>query len=335
MAIDKEQGRDPVKEIFVNLLTAGASVDDIFVAEKRQLSHKKDGDAYLTMTLSDKSGNIRAVLWDNVSKAQEAFSEGDYVRVQGKVQQYREALQLVVRKIERVDGGDIDARDFLPSTTRDTEKMLARLMQAGRDVQDRNLAGLLDAFFSDEAFMELFKTAPAAKKMHHAYLGGLLEHTLSIVRLVENIALHYKGINKDLLVAGGILHDVGKVHEFSYETAIDYSDAGRLLGHITIGIEMVEEKLATLKDFPPDLALLLKHMILSHHGFREQGSPEPPKTLEALILYYADDLDAKVTGIRSFMDAQDPGATWSAYHRILERFFYLGKDTPSAVDLET
>ena len=323
-----------MKATFVDLLAAGASVDDLFVAEKRQLGHKKDGDAYLTMTLADKTGTIPAVMWDDVPKAQEAFSEGDYVRVQGRVQQYREALQLVVRKIERIGRDRVDAKDFLPATTRDTEKMLARVVDAGRGVQDEDLARLLDAFFTDRAFMEGFKTAPAAKKMHHAYLGGLLEHTLSIVRLVENIALHYKGINKDLLVTGAILHDAGKIHEFSYETCIDYSDAGRLLGHITIGIDMVEKKLSGLKDFPGDLALLLKHMILSHHGFREQGSPEPPKTLEALILYYADDLDAKVTGIRTFMDNQDPGATWSGYHRILERFFYLGKDAPAKTDSE-
>jgi 3'-5' exoribonuclease len=332
--MNERQGRDRVKKTFVNLLAAGTSLDDLFVAEKRQLGHKKDGDAYLTMTLADKTGTIPAVMWDDVAMAQEAFSEGDYVRVQGRVQQYREALQLVVRRIERVGPDGVNARDFLPATTRDTEKMLARLVEAARGVQDQDLARLLDAFFTDPTFMEGLKTAPAAKKMHHAYLGGLLEHTLSIVRLVENIALHYKGINKDLLVTGAVLHDVGKIHEFSYETCIDYSDAGRLLGHITIGIDMVEKKLSGLKDFPGDLALLLKHMILSHHGVREQGSPEPPKTLEALILYYADDLDAKVTGIRTFMDNQDPGATWSGYHRILERFFYLGKDAPPKTDSE-
>jgi 3'-5' exoribonuclease len=315
-----------VKATFINLYKTGQAVEDIFVARKKQLAHKKDGDAYLTMMLVDRTGSIRAVLWDNVSQMNETFSEGDYVKVRGKVQQYREALQLVIHKIEKADLRLVDARDFLPSTPHDTSRMMNRLVQAINGIHDKDLAGLLEAFFSDESFMERFRTAPAAKNMHHAYLGGLLEHTLSVVRLLEGISNHYKGINKDLLITGGILHDIGKIHEFSYETYIDYSDQGRLLGHIAIGVELVKERLAGLPGFPEDLALLLKHMILSHHGSRELGSPEPPKTLEAIILYYVDDLDAKVTGIRDFMDNQDPGATWTPYHKILERFFYRGEE---------
>jgi len=323
-----------VKAAFVDLFQAGDTVEDVFVARKKQLAHKRDGDAYLTMILVDRSGSIKAVLWDNVPQMNEAFAEGDYVRVSGKVQQYREALQLVIRKIERIESNLVDGRDFLPATTRDTEKMSTRLVQIGRDVQNEDLKKLLDAFFRDPVFMEGFTSAPAAKNMHHAYLGGLLEHTLSVVRLMEGIAAHYKGINKDLLIAGGILHDVGKIHEFSYETYIDYSDRGRLLGHITIGVEMVKEKISGLTSFPEELSLLLKHMILSHHGSRELGSPEPPKTLEAIILFYVDDLDAKVTGIRSFMDSQDPEAAWTSYHKILERFFYLGRETTGSGDAE-
>jgi len=191
-------------------------------------------------------------------------------------------------------------------------------------VENRHLARLLAVFFEDKAFVELFKTAPAAKKMHHAYLGGLLEHTLSIARLIQAVAGHYNGIDKDLLLTGGILHDIGKVYEFSYETHIDYSDAGRLLNHIVIGVEMLEAKIATIDDFPEDLALVLKHMIVSHHGTRDFGSPEPPKTLEALILYYLDELDAKVTAVRTFMDAEDPQASWTSFHRVLDRFFFKG-----------
>lgn len=323
-----------MKATFVNLYKTGQAVEDIFVARKKQLAHKKDGDAYLTMMLVDRTGSIRAVLWDNVPQVNETFSEGDYVKVQGKVQQYREALQLVIRQIEKVDSSLVDARDFLPTTQHDTSRMMNRLIQAVHGVHNKDLAGLLEAFFSDGSFMERFKTAPAAKNMHHAYLGGLLEHTLSVVRLLEGISNHYKGINKDLLISGGILHDIGKIHEFSYETYIDYSDEGRLLGHIAIGVEMVKERLAGMAGFPKDLALLLKHMILSHHGSREFGSPEPPKTLEAVILYYVDDLDAKVTGIRGFMDNQDPGATWTSYHKILARFFYRGEEGSTPTESE-
>jgi 3'-5' exoribonuclease len=273
----------------------------------------------------DRSGNIKAVAWDSVQAISKGFAAGDYVRVKGNAVEYRETLQLVLQRLERPDPAEINARDFLPATERDTDHMLDRLIQISQTVENQHLSRLLAAFFNDKAFVDRFKAAPAAKKMHHAYLGGLLEHTLSIARLIEAIAGHYKGIDRDLLLTGGILHDIGKIYEFSYETHIDYSDAGRLLNHIVIGVEMLETKIATLNNFPEDLALVLKHMIVSHHGTRDFGSPEPPKTLEAIILYYLDELDAKVTGVRSFMEAEDPEATWTPYHRVFERFFYRGK----------
>ncbi len=314
----------PKKETFVNMLKAGESVDDVFVARDKQLANKKNGDPYLTLTVVDRSGEIRAVVWDNVQGIAQCFDAGDYVRVKGNVSEYMGALQLVVRHVEPVHRDHIDAMDFLPTTERDVDQMLGQLIQISRTVEDSHLAGLLHGFFSDQAFVDLFKTAPAAKKMHHAYVGGLLEHTLSMTRLVQAVSSHYKGVNKDLLIAGAILHDIGKVHELSWGTHIDYSDSGRLLSHIVIGVLMVEKKIATIQDFPQELTLLLKHMIVSHHGSREFGSPEPPKTLEAIILSYLDDLDAKVTGVRAFMDAEDPDAPWTSYHRLMERFFYKG-----------
>lgn len=314
-----------MKETFVNMIKAGQAVDDIFVARDKQQASKKDGDPYLTLVLADSSGDMKAVAWDNVQAMSKAFASGDYVRVKGDVREYRDTLQVVVRRLERIDASEVDARDFLPVTERDIDQMLDRLIQISQTVENEHLSRLLAAFFEDKGFVDLFKTAPAAKKMHHAYLGGLLEHTLSIAMLIQAISGHYKGIDKDLLLTGGILHDIGKVHEFSYETHLDYSDAGRLLNHIVIGVEMLETKIATLKDFPEDLALVLKHMIVSHHGTRDFGSPEPPKTLEAIILYYLDDLDAKVTAVRTFMETEDPEATWTSYHRVLDRFFYKGK----------
>jgi 3'-5' exoribonuclease len=308
------------------MLKAGVSVDDIFVARDKQLANKKNGEPYLTLTIVDRSGGIKGVVWDNVKLISKGFATGDYVRLKGNVSQYRDTLQLVVRHIEPVDVDQIDARDFLPATDRDVDQMFDQLIQISKTVENKHLAALLDAFFSDESFFPLFKKAPAAKKMHHAYLGGLLEHTLSIVRLSQTISGHYKGVDSDLLIAGGVLHDIGKVHELLYETHIDYSDSGRLLSHIVIGVEMLEKKIATIHGFPEELSVLLKHMVISHHGTREFGSPEPPKTLEAIILYYLDDLDAKVTGVRSFMDAEDPEAPWTSYHRLMERFFYRGRD---------
>jgi 3'-5' exoribonuclease len=315
------------------MLKAGESVDDIFGARGKQLAHKKDGAPYLTLSLVDRTGDMKAVVWEHVQAISKTFAAGDYVRVKGKVTEYKGTLQLVVRHLEPADPDQVDARDFLPATERDVDQMLDRLIQISQAVQNEHLSRLLAAFFEDPAFVDLFKMAPAAKKMHHAYLGGLLEHTLSIVRLIQAISTHYKGIDTDLLLTGGILHDIGKVHEFSYETHIDYSDAGRLLNHIVIGVEMLEKKIATLHDFPDELALVLKHLIVSHHGLRDFGSPEPPKTLEAIILNYLDELDAKVTAVRTFIEAEDPDAPWTSYHRVLERFFFKGKaDNSSTVE---
>ena len=171
------------------------------------------------------------------------------------------------------------------------------------------------------------KTAPAAKKMHHAYIGGLLEHTLSMVMLSVKIAGHYSGIDKDLLIAGAVLHDLGKVREFEYESRIDYSDEGRLVNHIVIAVQMLEEKLQQIDTFPRNLADLLKHMIISHHGTREFGSPEPPKTIEAVLLHYIDEIDSKVNAIREFIATQDTEENWTSYHRLLERHFYKGDKT--------
>ena len=187
------------------------------------------------------------------------------------------------------------------------------------------LRELFEAFWHDEKFVNQFIHAPAAKQMHHAYIGGLLEHTLSMALLVDKIAGHYGGIDRDLLLAGAILHDIGKIREFEYNSKIDYSDEGRLVNHIVIGIQLIEEKLGVLNDFPKEHAILLKHMIISHHGSREFGSPEPPKTIEAVLLNYIDEIDSKVNGIRDYMAAEDPNETWTSYHRLLERHFYKGK----------
>jgi 3'-5' exoribonuclease len=314
-----------LKKVFVDMLSSGQVIDEIFLVRQKQLAHKKDGNPYLILTLTDRTGSIKAVAWDNVQNINGNFGVGDYVRVNGTASEYRDTLQVTVKHLERCEGDAVATEDFIPRSDRDPGYMMDRLIDACSVIENTYLSKLLDAFFEDELFVESFKKAPAAKNMHHAYLGGLLEHTLSIVLLIQQIAGHYEGIDNDLLITGAVLHDIGKTHEFCYESHIDYSDAGRLLSHIVIGLEMLEKKIATIKDFPDELALLLKHMIVSHHGSRDFGSPEPPKTLEAVMLNYLDELDSKVNGIRSFMASEDPDSAWTSYHRVLERFFYKGR----------
>jgi 3'-5' exoribonuclease len=224
-----------------------------------------------------------------------------------------------------VPADSIVAADYLPTSNRNVEQMFERLKTLTETITHPDLKKLVAAFWADAELVRLFKTAPAAKKMHHAYLGGLLEHTLSMTLLADKIAGHYGGLDRDVLLVGTILHDIGKVRELSYLQMLDYSDEGRLLSHIVIGTEILNAKIAQVEGFPSQLATLLKHMIISHHGSREFGSPEPPKTVEAVLLHYIDEIDSRVNGIREFMAGEDPSAAWTSFHRLLERQFFRGE----------
>ena len=315
-----------MKKHFINEIKAGDLIDDIFVLSEKNLAQKKDGNNFLNVTLSDKTGTIKGVVWDNVDKITAGVTSGDFIHIKGNVNEYKGALQLVIKKMETFSADEVDPADFLPMTRRNIESMFERLLGITSSVETAYLRKLIQVFWNDKEFVRKFKTAPAAKKMHHAYIGGLLEHTLSMVSLADKVAGHYSGINRDLLIAGAMLHDIGKTEEFEYQFRIDYSDQGRLLNHIVIGIEMIDEKLSEIKDFPEEKMVLLKHMIVSHHGTREFGSPEPPKTIEAVILNYIDEIDSKVNGIRDFMASEDPNESWTSYHRLLGRHFYKGKN---------
>ncbi len=314
-----------MKNQFINEINAGDFVDDIFVLSEKILSQKKDGNNYLNVTLTDKTGTIKGVVWDNVDQISDGVSSGDFVHIRGNVNEYRGAFQLVIKNMEASAVDMVDPSDFLPATRLDVNSMFTRLLKITASMETTYIKNFIEAFWNDEEFVQKFKTAPAAKKMHHAYIGGLLEHTLSMASLADKIAGHYSGVDRDLLIAGAILHDIGKTREFEYEISIDYSDEGRLINHIVIGIEMIDEKLSEIEGFPEEKMLLLKHMIVSHHGTREFGSPEPPKTIEAVILNYIDEIDSKVKGIRDFMANEDPNETWTSFHRLLERHFYKGK----------
>jgi 3'-5' exoribonuclease len=315
---------DSTKRIFVADIQAGDKVEDIFFLAAKNVAHKKDGNAYLNITVADRSGQIKGVVWDQVEKLTSAANSGDFVRISAAAGEYRGTLQLVVKAITRVPSDQITPSDYLPATSRNVDQMFDRLKSLTDTIASLPLKSLIMAFWQDQDFVDRFKKSPAAKKMHHAYLGGLLEHTLSMVLLVDKIAGHYSGVDRDLLMVGAMLHDIGKVRELSYDFGIDYTDEGRLLSHIVIALDMVEEKIRALGAFPEDLAVMVKHLIISHHGAREFGSPEPPKTIEAVLLNYIDEIDSRVNGIREFMAAEDPSAQWTSYHRLLERHFFKG-----------
>ncbi|MBI9074691.1 MAG: HD domain-containing protein [Desulfatibacillum sp.] len=316
------------KTTFVENIQPGEKVDATFVVTDKSVSHRKDGAPFLNLTLVDRTGSVRAIMWDLGPDTLASFDNGDYISVKGQAGTYRDQVQVTVKAIAKVQDDKVDPGDFLPVCPTDPQKLLAKLQELTATITDPFLLKLMETFWQDQDFSRAFATAPAGKKMHHAYIGGLVEHTLSVALLVDPLAGHYiknKGVNRDLLLTGAVLHDVGKVEEFQWKAAIDYSDAGRLMGHAVIGVRILDEKIAAIPDFPNETAMLLRHMIVSHHGERDFGALEPPKTLEAVILHNIDDLDAKVNGVRTFMDQEDNGEAWTGYHRLMERHFYRGR----------
>jgi 3'-5' exoribonuclease len=325
-----------LRKIFVNEIRDRAQVDSVFLVKEKITAMAKNGKPYLTLRLMDKSGEVDAKVWDNVDMLAAVFDKDDFIAVRSKASVYLGKMQLVIAELRKVPEEDVVLVDFLPETARDIREMEAEISALVTTVRDANLKMLLAAFFDDPEFLTVYRTAPAAKGMHHVYLGGLIEHSLAVARLVDRVVPLYEGLNRDLLIAGALLHDVGKVREMTYLRSFDYTDEGKLLGHITIGVEMVREKIAGLEGFPQELAMLLQHMLLSHHGQYEFGSPKRPKTLEATVLNYLDDLDSKINGIKTHIGKEPENhSRWTTYHRLYDRYFYKGDLTGEEGDHPT
>lgn len=304
-------------------------VDAVFLVREKILAMAKNGKPYLTLKLMDKTGELDAKVWDNADEVGTLFDKNDFLAVRAKASVYLGKMQLILSELKRVPEEDVDLADFLPETDRDINLMVEELQGMVASLKDPDLARLLCAFFDDPALLAQFRVAPAAKGMHHVYLGGLLEHSLAVAKLVDAMTPLYRGLNRDLLIAGALLHDIGKVREMTYLRSFDYSDEGKLIGHITIGVEMLQERISRLPDFPVELGMLLKHMLLSHHGQYEYGSPKRPKTMEATILNYLDDLDSKINGIRTHIRKEpDNPSRWTSYHRLYDRYFFKENGMP-------
>lgn len=298
-------------------------VEAVFLVKEKIVAMAKNGKPYLTLKLMDRTGEVDAKVWDNADEVGLLFDRNDFLAVRAKASVYLGKMQLIVSELKRVCEDSVQLADFLPETERDIKLMVEELHALIGTVKDADLARLLDAFFRDPQLLAQYRMAPAAKGMHHVCLGGLLEHSLAVARLVDAMVPLYEGLNRDLLIAGALLHDIGKVREMTYLRCFDYSDEGKLIGHITIGIEMLHERITGLPGFPVELAMLLKHMILSHHGQYEYGSPKRPKTMEATILSYLDDLDSKINGIRTHIRKEpDNPSRWTSYHRLYDRYFF-------------
>jgi 3'-5' exoribonuclease len=318
----------PAKKQFLKRLQEDQQVADIFVVLHKQLSAGRTGRNYLRVTLGDKTGQIETRVWEGADEMAARFEQGDLVFVNGVVTSYQGILQIKAQYIENLEESDadkVDWADFLPCSVFDLDEMWTELVGLLSKVRDPNIARLLASFTSDKQFQKRFTRATAAKMMHHAYVGGLLEHTLGCVRMAGRIGPLYP-INCDLLIAGAFLHDIGKFEELSDGAGFEYTDEGRLLGHIIQGILMLKERIATLENFPADIALHLEHLVVSHHGENEWGAPKRPKTPEALMLHAIDNIDAKLAAALAAIDSEDgPRGDWTTYVRLFDRPLYRGK----------
>ena len=309
-----------MKSVYVSGLQPNQLVTSTFLVLVKDVRQKKTGEPYLSLTLGDRTGELDAKMWDNVAEVLETFDRDDFIKVKGLLQIYQNRPQLTVHKMIRVDDTEVDIADFLPASKRDPDEMMAELRDVIASLGNPHLKALVEALFADEEIARRFRLAPAAKAIHHAFLGGLVEHVLSLCHLCRLISPHYKDVDPDLLLAGAILHDIGKIYELSYDRSFLYSMEGQLLGHIVIALRMIDEKLRGLPDFPPRLRTLLEHMILSHHGELAFGSPKVPLFAEALLLHHLDNLDSKMECVRASVEKdRNVSGVWTTYCAALDR----------------
>jgi len=292
-----------MKDIYISELMGfdeGRPFDGFFLVLTKQQRTTKQGKAYLNLTLGDKSGQIEARVWEiGDPRIAKDFDRGDVVKVRGSVSRYEDRAQMKVDQLRKAQAGEAEKMDMLPATTRDVGELWAQVEATVASLANADLKRLLNALLADTELARAYREAPAARQLHHAWLGGLLEHVVSLLGLAERVAVHYPMLDRDLLVTGVILHDIGKIRELDWETGFDYTVEGVLLGHIQMGVDLVEKTIATLPDFPDRLRTLVLHMILSHHGKLEFGSPKLPMIPEALVLNFVDDLDAKMQAVMS------------------------------------
>jgi 3'-5' exoribonuclease len=310
-----------VKTLYAADIRDNQLVDGFFLVASKHHGVAKNGGSYLTLKLLDRSGEIEARVWERAEDLGRGFDKNDFVRVRGQATLYQGKMQIRVQDVVRVDESKVAREDFLPKSAADPAAMLGELQAILRGIRNPHLLALAEACFADDDLMHLLKHAPGAKTIHHPYLSGLLEHTLSLLKLILKVVENYRGIDVDLLLIGGFLHDIGKVYEFSFDRAIDYTDEGQLLGHLIMEVELVDKKIEGIPDFPAELAMLVKHMLVSHHGAYEFGSPKLPQTLEAVILHSLDDLDGKIQAITNLPE-KEPGSNWTVFHRAYGRSFY-------------
>jgi 3'-5' exoribonuclease len=316
---------DKQPHLWIKDLKEEDRIRGLYLVRVKKVGTTKKGSPFLSLTLGDRTGEVEAKVWEKVNVLSPLFGEGDIIHVEGYASSYRNQIQVTLSDLKVPKDKRVNPDLFLESSTRDVTEMMGDLRKILKGIENPFIKALIEKFLSDRGFVQRFKRAPAAKNFHHAYLGGLLEHTLSVCQMSERVTEHYLELDRDLMLAGAFLHDIGKIKELHFDRKIDYTDEGRLLGHLVLGVSLVDEKLVDLKDISQELELRLKHLILSHHGEFEFGSPKRPKFLEAYALHLIDDLDAKMNGLSRFMERDRKEGDWTDFNRLFDRYFLKGK----------
>lgn len=309
-----------MKSPYVSELQPNQVINACFVVQLKDVRQKRSGEPYLSLILGDRTGDLDAKMWDNVAEVLESFEKDDFLRVKGLVQVHQNRLQLTLHKLTKLAENEVDFTDYFPSSRRPADEMMAELSRLVAGIRNEPLRNVLEAILADPEISSKLRVAPAAKVIHHAYLGGLLEHILSVAQLGIVMAAHYPHIDVDLMIAGAMLHDIGKIQELTYQRSFGYSTEGQMLGHIVQSIQIFDEKRRQVPDFPAKLRTLIEHMILSHHGELEYGSPKLPLFPEALLLHHLDNLDSKMEAMRAHVEKDRfVDGCWTGYNNALDR----------------
>lgn len=290
-----------------------------FVVASKQVKSKKSGESFLALTLADRTGQIEAKMWDNVAEAMDTFEQDDFLKIRGLINRYNRRFQLTIHKLRRMEEAEVDYADYLPKTSKNIDELWRVVGEFVAGFENPHLKALLEAFLADPEIAAAYRIAPAAKTLHHAYIGGLLDHVVSLMKLCDLVAHNYPEIDRDLLLTGAFLHDIGKIHELSYARSFAYTTRGQLLGHMIVELEMLHAKIAQVPGFPAGLKTLIEHLIISHHGRYEFGSPKLPMFPEALMLHYLDDLDSKMESMRAHLEREGELGEWTSYNPSLAR----------------
>ncbi len=310
------------KHIFISDLKPQDIVRTSFLVRSKEVMQSRNGKPYLALTLSDRTGAVDTRVWEDVDRLTDTFGEGDVVAVFGKTHYFQNRLQLVVDHLVPIPATEIKFEEYLPSSGEDLEALYQELLGIFEALENPWIRKLSLALLTNSEIASRYKICPAAKTIHHAFIGGLLTHSLQLIKMSDALLACYSDLDRELIVFGCAFHDFGKIYELSYDGNFGYTDEGRLVGHITIGATLVDREIRQIPGFPKTLEYHLKHLILSHHGKLEHGSPKRPCTLEALFVHYLDDLDSKINSIQTFMKAEKNSSRWTAHHKPYDQYYY-------------